>query len=330
MAPDKIKDIILIFASIFYEALPFIVLGSIISGILEHLVPQQFITKFIPRNRPLAIALGCLLGLVFPMCECGIVPVMRRLLRKGVPLSCCVAYMMAGPIINFVVIGSTAVAFWKYPTWQPQINLGFTVITLSIGVIGLRIGLGFLVAFVTALFVERSYQKYGNNLLVDAARPDVKNIDVDSNRIGFFGKLGGIAETSLHDFVDITVFLTLGAILAAVCRYFVGQDQIEAIGGSPWIAIPAMMGLAILLCLCSEADAFVAASFSTLPVAPKIAFLVLGPMLDIKLYLLFTRVFRKRLIWTLIVCIVVQVFVYSMVVHFAVPEWVGTSRPGGN
>src|SRR5262245_64528695 len=150
------------------------------------------------------------------MCECGIVPVMRRLLRKGVPLSCCVAYMMAGPIINFVVIASTAIAFWKYPTWQPKINLGFTVVTLSIGVIGLRIGLGFLVAFVTAHIVELSYRRHGNDLLVDAARPDAKDINQSTNRTGFFGKLAGIAETALHDFVDITVFLTLGAVLAAI------------------------------------------------------------------------------------------------------------------
>lgn len=327
----EIKDLIIIFTSIFYEALPFIVLGSLISGVLEHLVPQQWLTWLIPRNRPLAIALGCLLGLIFPMCECGIVPVMRRLLRKGVPLSCCVAYMMAGPIINFVVILSTAVAFGNYPTWWAPVNIGFVSFSIPVSILSLRIGMGFMVAFTTALVMERLDRKHGYDLLVDAARPDRGGKEQNNNqRTGVFGKIGGIAETALHDFVDITVFLTLGSILSAISRYFISQRDIESLSTAfPALAILAMMGLAILLCLCSEADAFVAASFSTLPVAPKIAFLVLGPMLDIKLYLLFTRVFRRRTIWTLITCIVVQVFVYSMIVHFVVPRWVGSDLPVG-
>src|SRR5215813_13147099 len=100
---DKAKDFIVIFTSILYEALPFIVLGAVVAGMLEELVPQRIVAKIIPRSRVLAIAIGGLLGLLFPMCECGIIPVMRRLLRKGVPLSCCVCYMLAGPIINVVV-----------------------------------------------------------------------------------------------------------------------------------------------------------------------------------------------------------------------------------
>src|SRR5438093_7951388 len=113
---DKIKDFIVNFTSILYEALPFIVLGAVIAGILEELVPQQLVARIIPRSRVLAIAIGGLLGLLFPMCECGIIPVMRRLLRKGVPLSCCVCYMLAGPIINVVVMLSTYVAFWGMET----------------------------------------------------------------------------------------------------------------------------------------------------------------------------------------------------------------------
>jgi hypothetical protein len=89
-----------------------------------------------------------------------------------------------------------------------------------------------------------------------------------------------------------------------------------------------MMALAILLCICSEADAFVAASFRMLPPASKLAFLVLGPMLDMKLYLMYTRVFRPRLIWTIITCVVVQVFVYAMVVHWILQGvWFPLTRP---
>ena len=108
---DAIKIFILDFTSILYEALPFIVLGALIAGILEEMLPQKLVAQILPRSRLAAILIGGVLGLIFPMCECGIVPVMRRLLRKGFPLSCCVAYLLAGPIINFVVMGSTFVAF---------------------------------------------------------------------------------------------------------------------------------------------------------------------------------------------------------------------------
>src|SRR5882762_11665016 len=99
------------FTSILYEAMPFIVLGVILSGLLEEFVPQKLVARIMPRSRILAIAIGGFLGILFPMCECGIIPIMRRLLRKGVPLSCCTCYLLAGPIINVVVMGSTFVAF---------------------------------------------------------------------------------------------------------------------------------------------------------------------------------------------------------------------------
>src|SRR4051812_7478696 len=131
--------------------MPFIVLGAVIAGILEEFLPQEFITRLLPKSVVPAVMIGALLGLLFPMCECGIVVVMRRLLRKGLPLSCCIAYMLAGPIINFVVIGSTWVAFNNHQV-APEM-------------VGLRVGLGFLVATITALIVHVQYRKYGNSLL---------------------------------------------------------------------------------------------------------------------------------------------------------------------
>lgn len=316
------------FLSIFLEALPFIVLGAIIAGFIEELVPQRLITRFIPRNRTLAILLSGLLGLIFPMCECGIVPVMRRLLRKGLPLSCCTAYMLAGPIINVVVIASTWVAFAKH------VN-GYTIIAL-------RILLGYLVAVGTALIVQIQFRKHGNDLLRPIAVPDPaaseqEDNDAPAEQRPWLTRLGRITETALHDFVDITLFLTLGALLAAGIGMFIGRDTIGTLSTSyPVLAILAMMGLAIVLCLCSEADAFVAASFTTLHPAAKLSFLVLGPMLDIKLFLMYTRVFRFRLIWTVFGAVVLQVLLYSLLTYHAfeagipqrIESWLGLDSPG--
>jgi uncharacterized protein len=328
---DQVRYFIICFTSILYEALPFIVLGAVISGVLEELVPQELIAKLVPRNRPLAIAMSCLLGICFPMCECGIVPVMRRLLRKGLPLSCCVAYMLAGPIINVVVFLSTWVAFRSYPGGER--------------IVWLRMLGGFLVASGTAWVVELMYRRQGVSLLAPQARPDAplprhkpdepapsESDDVVSpaeehheeeeeakahgEKVSTWKRVSNIAETSLHDFVDITVYLTLGALLASATRLMLSKQEVETISMNyPAVAIVTMMGLAILLCLCSEADAFVAASFTTLQPSAKLGFLVLGPMLDLKLYMMFTRVFSHRLIWTIILCVVVQVLIYALVVH---------------
>src|ERR1700737_2947744 len=138
------ESLILIFTAIIYEALPFIVLGVVLAGLLEEFVPQQAIAKIIPRNRVLAIALGGVLGIVFPMCECGIIVVMKRLLRKGLPLSVCVAYVLAGPVINVGVMLSTYFAF-KPPDPKDYIFGGPGYVVL------LRCGLAYITAIVTAL-----------------------------------------------------------------------------------------------------------------------------------------------------------------------------------
>lgn len=313
MNPERL---ILTFTAIIWEAMPFIVLGVVVAGLLEEFVPQQAFSRIIPRNRYLGIALGGILGLVFPMCECGIIVVMKRLLRKGLPLSVCISYMLAGPIINFVVMISTYVAF-NYDV-KAQIFNGAGV------VVGLRVGLGFLVAFITALVVDWQYKIHGNALLHrsithNLGGPDEPEEGTPPVKKTLRSRVDNITSTSLHDFVDIMAFLVLGAILAALSKEWLRtQDFAKDIRHVPAVAILVMMSFAVLMCLCSEADAFVAAAFDSAiwPPAAKIAFLVLGPMLDLKLYVMYTRVFRRRLIFTIICTVVIQVFVYTLVLHY--------------
>lgn len=337
---STIQDFLLRFSSVLWEAMPFIVLGALIAGILEEFLPQQALTRILPKSVVPAVMIGAVLGLIFPMCECGIVVVMRRLLRKGLPLSCCIAYMLGGPIINVIVIFSTWVAF------QPH-GIGPEMVAL-------RIGLGFIVACLTGLIVHVQYRKHGNSLLMPIATPrevptpvasrPVANPPVlipgeqaapesetpsDAPRKTVMDRLSNISATALHDFVDITVFLILGAVLAAIAKQQIGAERIDALSREqPFLAIPAMMLLAVLMCLCSEADAFVAASFTNMHVSAKLAFLVLGPMLDLKLLMMFTRVFRPRLIATIVVSVVIQVLILCLLVHFIYHANGWTGMPG--
>ncbi|VTT98461.1 UPF0718 protein YcgR OS=Paenibacillus sp. P22 GN=ycgR PE=4 SV=1: DUF318 [Gemmataceae bacterium] len=317
LTPEEAVSLFLIkFLAILWEAMPFIVLGAVLAGILEEFLPQQAITRFLPKQVVPAVMIGALLGLLFPMCECGILVVMRRLLRKGLPLSCCIAYMLAGPIINVVVIFSTWAAFKNH--------------NIETEMVGLRVGLAFLVACLTALIVHLQYLKHGNALLTSVAMPreaapaadDTEGAPAPAKRT-LGQRLSNISATSMHDFVDITLFLTLGAVLAATAKLFLPSSEVEALSRDhPFLAVPAMMGLAFLMCLCSEADAFVAASFTNMHISAKTAFLVLGPMLDIKLVLMYTRVFRRRLIVTIASSVVALVFVFCILVHL-VYQWQG-------
>jgi uncharacterized membrane protein YraQ (UPF0718 family) len=323
----KVQDFILTFTAILYEALPFIVFGAIIAGIVEEMIPPRLLARLIPRNRVLAIAIGGLLGLPSPMCDCGILVIVRRLLRKGVPLSCCVCYLLAGPIINVVTLLSTRLAF---SATQSTTGSASSYQFSGTQMMFLRAGLGYLVAFVTSLIVEWQYRKHGpEKLLTPLAVPPKNNDSLADDEAEaeapkpWSKRLENIVETALHDFVDVMVFLILGALLAALSRQLIDREDLELWAGkNPLPAIAIMMGLAVALCICSQADAFVAASYST-PPASKLAFLVLGPMLDFKLYSMYTRVFRPRLIWTIVGSVVLQVFTYSVITHYV---WAGFLR----
>lgn len=319
---EPILDFLKIFSSILWEALPFIILGAIVAGILEEFLPQEFITRFLPSSVVPAVMIGAALGLLFPMCECGIVVVMRRLLRKGLPLSCCIAYMLAGPIINGVVIFSTWIAFRDHGIGPEMV--------------GLRVGMAFVIATITGLIVHLQYRKYGYALLhplaIPPASPEPESGSANEGnglpapRPSWFTRIGNISSTALHDFVDITMFLILGAVLAAVVRSYVTEAQIESFSrDQPFLSIPAMMLLGFLMCLCSEADAFVAASFTKMHITAKLAFLVFGPMLDIKLLLMYTRVFRVRLIVTIVLCEVLLTLALCVLVHliYQANNWTG-------
>ncbi|MFO0938223.1 MAG: permease [Gemmataceae bacterium] len=314
----SIQSFLNVFISIVWEAMPFIVLGAVIAGILEELLPQRWITKFLPRSALPAVIVGGLLGLVFPMCECGIVVVMRRLLRKGLPLSCCIAYMLAGPILNVVVLFSTYIAFKNHKLYPNQIEG-----TLGPWMVIMRAGFGVLIACTTAMIVHYRALKSPQSMLTDSANPKAISLnmagaedDAKDARKTVMTRVGNIAETALHDFVDIMMYLIIGALLAAIVKTSITQASIASFSlDYPYLAIPATMLLAVVMCLCSEADAFVAASFTEASVASKLAFLVLGPMLDLKLLMMYTRVFKPKLIMILVTCTVTQTLIYSVIVH---------------
>ncbi len=299
------SDFSSVLLSILFEALPFILFGSLVSGLMEVLVPAETLQRWIPRNRVAATAMGALAGLALPMCECGIVPVMRRLVRKGVPLHAALAYMLAAPIVNPIVIASTAFAFRQVRQIGPWT---FT---------SLRVGLGVLIAVCGGLIVSALAGR--NPTWIAASEPSSGSAPPLRRALPEALRHAG------RDFVEIGAFLVLGSAVAAALNVFVRREAILQFADNPVGSTLAMMGLAVALNLCSEADAFVAWSFRGFSLASRLAFLVLGPMLDLKLIAMYTRVFKKRTIMLLCATTLVLVFAAILVLGLA---WPGLTQPG--
>ncbi len=290
----------IIFVSIVLEAFPFMLLGTLIGGFIEVFIPRETITRFLPERRWWTVFIAAAMGVIFPVCECAIVPVVRRLLKKGVPLSAAIAFVLGGPIVNPLVAASTAVAY--FGDWS---------------IVTHRMIFGYFIAVAVGLLMNLFFSK------TKAVRSEVFS-DQNPINCGAFcdhrksaaldEKINLAVSHAANDFFDIGRFLVIGAFFAAVVQTMVPRQVFAAVTDTPALSILIMMILAIVMNLCSEADAFVAASFRSIPVPlpAQLAFMILGPMLDIKLIIMYFNVFRIRAIVTLAALVFLMVFL-SMV-----------------
>lgn len=285
---DRLQTFVTIFLSIFIEAAPFLLAGSIVSGLLEVFVSREALDRFVPRN-PLAAAFaGGSLGILFPVCECGVVPVTRRLYQKGLPISMGIAFMLAAPVVNPVVLASTYAAFGWGPMLFGRLGLSFLIASI----------IGFIFYFATPKDIFLPEQLKANQA------HDCCDHDHDhhhhpagstSSRFWQGMRLAG------DDFIDMARYLIAGSMLAAAMQTVVPQSMLLSLGGGSITSIVAMMTLAFVLSVCSTVDAFLALAFAnTFPAPAILAFLVFGPMVDIKSALMFLGVFNRRTVLYLI------------------------------
>ncbi|WP_241242729.1 permease [Paenibacillus whitsoniae] len=284
-----------IFISILLEAMPFILLGVLLSSLLQTFVSEQAIQRFIPKNPLLGILFACLLGILFPMCECGMIPVVRRLILKGMPVYIAVVFIITGPIINPIVFAATFMAFRNHPT-----------IAYS------RMGLAFLVAIVIGLILYRFIK---SNPLRISRTSFLTEQELDSHQHtgGISRKLNTFFVHASNEFFDMGKYLIFGSMLTAIIQVFMHRESLLAIGQGPISSHVFMMGFAYILSLCSTSDAFVASSFQTsFTSGSLLTFLVFGPMLDFKSTLMLLSVFKTRFVLFLILLISTTVLACSL------------------
>ncbi len=310
MSPDSQQDFALAFLSILFEGAPFILLGTLISGFIDIYLPAGTMERFLPKRRNLAIVMSGLLGAVFPVCECAVVPVIRRLVKKGLPVSCGITYMLAAPIVNPI----TALSTWK--AFQGQ---GAAMMTCS------RMLLGFLIAVSVGLVVSRlslanvlrekilrslnepeksdGHHHCGHNHHHDhqdgCCDHKTHDHDCDHNHDAAGNdRLVAAFRSALKDFVDVGVYFAIGVSITALFNTGIapGAAWLDTLAGNQVAAPAALMTLAFILSLCSTSDAFIAATLDKFSWGAKLAFLTFGPMMDVKLLFLYQTVMRKRFI----------------------------------
>lgn len=276
------------FLGIFIEAVPFLLLGTLVSGLIEAFISADDIARWTPRNPVLATIAGTFMGFAFPVCECGVVPVVRRLYTKGLPMSVGVTFLLAAPVINPVVLVSTYVAFGA-----GTVLIGRFVIT---ALVAFAVGLVFAVA-------ARPQDVLQSTSLAPVMGGDggVIPLYAKTRRKPLLVGLRDALRMAGDEFFDMGRYLIIGSLLAALMQTLVSQDVLLALGRGPVVSVITMQLLAFVLSVCSTVDSFLALAFAgTFTTGSILAFLTFGPMVDIKSTLMFAGVFKRRVVLYLI------------------------------
>jgi uncharacterized protein len=325
------RDFFVVLFSILLEATPFLLLGVFVSAALSVYVSDAFLIRWFPKGKITALLFALVLGFLFPVCECGNVPVARRLIAKGAPHGAAVTFLLAAPVLNPIVVIVTLAAF----PGQPQIlwlRLGFTVI------ISLAVG-GFFSMARASDVVNPAV--FGESSLHDC--------DVDHGHqtgeevMGLEGGYHGVYEHTCREcyeyyenlptkqrfneflfllrdeFIEMLWLLVLGAMVASAIRTLAPQGFVNKLGASPVLSVLAMMLLAFMISLCSNVDAFFAAAFASsfLP-GSIIAFLVFGPMIDIKALVMMTTTFKLKAIFWMTLLVALYTFLLAMLTTYVI------------
>jgi uncharacterized protein len=253
-----------VFVSVLLQAVPFLVFGVALSAVISVFVPPSFWARALPNHPALAVPVASVAGVFLPGCECGSVPIAGSLIRRGVTPAAALAFLLAAPAINPIVLTATAIAFPHNPE-----------MVLARGAAGLG----------AALVMGWLWIRLGRTDWIRLPpRPD---LDDTAKGRAFWAAFR-------QDVLHAGGFLVLGAAAAATINVVVPGSWLQSVAGRPALSVVALAVLAVLLSICSEADAFVAASLSQFSLTARLVFLTVGPMVDLKLISMQAGVFGRR------------------------------------
>jgi uncharacterized membrane protein YraQ (UPF0718 family) len=280
-----VESFALVFTSIVVEALPFVLMGALVSAVIEVYVPETTFARI--GSWPVAVQLpvAALGGFAFPVCECGSVPVARRLISRGLHPGAGIAFMLASPILNPIVLTSTLVAYrGRGVAWE---------------MVAGRAGLGLILALTAGWALGHDAE----DLLRERVEPETQE---------HTNKRRALVDHLASDFFFMGRFVVAGAALAATLQTLIPQSLVSGVARTPIVGSLALMGIAFVLSLCSEADAFVAVSLTPFPLGSQLAFLVFGPVVDAKLAFLYSAAFRRKFVGRLVLIAIPVVLAGSL------------------
>jgi len=263
--PVALRTWTTVFVAIVVQALPFLVLGVLVSGAITALVSPAVLERLLPRSPLLAVPGAALAGTALPGCECASVPIAGRLTARGVQPAAALAFMLSAPAVNPIVLVATAVAFPGQPRMVLARFLGSLATSIVVGLVWSRVG--------DQAWVVRTRERLAGG---------------DGPRWLAF------SSAARHDLWDAGGWLVVGAAAAATLQVLVPRSLLLAVASQPALAVLALGGLAVVLAICSEADAFVAASLREFSLTARLVFLVVGPAVDVKLFAMQAGVFGRR------------------------------------
>jgi uncharacterized membrane protein YraQ (UPF0718 family) len=299
--PHSVLQMGTIFLSIVIEALPFVMLGCVISGALHVFLTPERVKKLLPKNKLLSILVGSTLGFFFTSCECGIVPIVHQFVKKDVPTYTAFAFMITAPIINPIVLFSTYIAFGntvKFVIWRV---LGSLLVALVVGI---------WLAYINKESILRK-----EDFQIDSAQEHEHHHEYAHKKASFWHKCWSVLTHGIDEFFDTGRYLIFGSFLAAAMQTYLPTGAILQLGRTKLLAILVMLILAATLSLCSEADAFIGSSLLSLfGNGPVVGFLVFGPMVDIKNLLMMKRYFKGTFMLKFVGIVTLVVSLYALCV----------------
>lgn len=249
-----------VFVAVTVQAMPFLVLGVLISGAIAAFVPATFFARALPRRNVFAVPTAGLAGVVLPGCECASVPISQRLISRGVPPAAALTFLLSAPAINPVVLVATAVAF----PGRPEV-----------------VAARFVASLLAAIAVGWIWARFGRREWLSGSPTSEDDHD------------GMFLTAVRHDFLQAGGFLVIGAITSATLNTVVPRNALSSFAHHEWLAVPGLAILAVVLAVCSEADAFIASSLTQFSLTARLTFMVIGPMVDIKLIIMHAGAFGR-------------------------------------
>jgi uncharacterized membrane protein YraQ (UPF0718 family) len=253
------------FIAIVIQSLPFLLLGVVLAAGISVLLSERVIRKIVPTNSAFAVPVASAAGVGLVGCECASVPIASSVMRKGVGAPAAMAFLLSAPAVNPVVVVSTLVAF----PGMPEMALA-----------------RFLGSFLVSLFVGWLWVRVGRGVTLNDRAADMEH----EHGSGFRSFVASVH----HDLITTAGYLTLGAMIAAGVNTFVPKSILNSLGSHAVLGVLALAAFAFIVALCSQTDAFVAASLTAFSPTARLVFLVVGPVMDVKLATLEAGVFGRQ------------------------------------